>query len=63
MKALNDHRMDPSSCSRQEKMSNDCAFLSITEEAGEGLEMLGFYHRMMTTLGRHCGLIPQSIEG
>ena len=26
------------------KMSNDCAFLSITEETGEGLEMLGFYH-------------------
>ena len=44
-------------------MSNDRAFLSIIEEAGESLEMLEVLSLSDDDGWTTCGLIPQSIEG
>ena len=44
-------------------MSNDRAFLSIIEEAGESLEMLEVLSLSDDDGWTTCGLIPQFIEG
>jgi hypothetical protein len=47
----------------RKEMSNDRAFLSIIEEAGESLEMLEVLSLSDDDGWTTCGLIPQSIEG
>lgn len=44
------------------KVSNDCAFSLIAEEAGESIEILEVLSSGDEGSGMHCGLIPQIIE-